>query len=266
MLTNFHTHTTFCDGRNTAEEIIIEAIERGFFSIGFSGHGYTPYDVRYCMTDTEGYIREILRLKEKYGAKIEIYLGIEEDSRNPQSRGDFDYIIGSCHYAAVGNDILPFDSNYEKFERALELFCGDEIEFAQSYYSHFTEYIKSRRPDIIGHFDLITKFEEKGAARFFSNEKYLRIAEKYTKEALRADSIFEVNTGLISRGYRTAPCPDERLLHVILRGGGKLTLSSDSHAKETLSFGFEETRKYLYDIGFRYTYALRGGEWIKDYI
>ena len=86
------------------------------------------------------------------------------------------------------------------------------------------------------------------------------------KEALVADSIFEVNTGLMCRGYRSAPCPDEGLLRIILKSGGRITLSSDSHAKETLAFAFPETKKYLYDIGFRYTYALHGGEWIKDYI
>ena len=57
--TNFHTHTTFCDGKNTAEEVVLSAIEKGFSAIGFSGHGYTPFDLRYCMQDMEGYIKEI---------------------------------------------------------------------------------------------------------------------------------------------------------------------------------------------------------------
>lgn len=53
MLANFHTHSTFCDGKNTPEEIVLAALEKGFVSIGFSSHGYTPYDLRYCMKDTE---------------------------------------------------------------------------------------------------------------------------------------------------------------------------------------------------------------------
>ena len=76
MLSNLHTHSTFCDGRNTPEEIVLAALEKGFSSIGFSGHAYTPFDLRYCMKNTEGYIREIWRLKEKYGKDIQIYLGI----------------------------------------------------------------------------------------------------------------------------------------------------------------------------------------------
>ena len=29
MLSNLHTHTTFCDGKSTAEETVLEAIKKG---------------------------------------------------------------------------------------------------------------------------------------------------------------------------------------------------------------------------------------------
>ena len=90
MVSNLHTHTTFCDGKNTPEEIVLHALERGFVSIGFSGHGYTPYDLRYCMKDTDSYIAEIQRLKNKYKNKIQIYLGIEEDAFAPVKKENFD--------------------------------------------------------------------------------------------------------------------------------------------------------------------------------
>ena len=86
MLANFHTHTVFCDGNNTAEEVVKSAIEKGFSAIGFSGHGYTEFDLRYCMKNTEGYIAEIKWLKEEYKNKIQIYLGIEEDGWNGISK------------------------------------------------------------------------------------------------------------------------------------------------------------------------------------
>ena len=34
MLSNLHQHTTFCDGKSTAEEVVIAALEKGFSSIG----------------------------------------------------------------------------------------------------------------------------------------------------------------------------------------------------------------------------------------
>ena len=66
MLTNYHTHSTFCDGKSTPEEIVKAAIAEGFDAIGFSGHGYTEYDLRYCMRDVAGYITEIVRRREIY--------------------------------------------------------------------------------------------------------------------------------------------------------------------------------------------------------
>ena len=75
MLANYHTHTTFCDGKNTPEEVILSAIEKGFSAIGFSGHSYTPYDLRYCMPDPEAFRKAIPPLKEKYKNQIQVYLG-----------------------------------------------------------------------------------------------------------------------------------------------------------------------------------------------
>lgn len=43
-LKNFHTHTTYCDGKNTAEEMILAAINQGFTALGFSGHSHTSID------------------------------------------------------------------------------------------------------------------------------------------------------------------------------------------------------------------------------
>lgn len=37
MLANFHTHTIFCDGKNTPEEIVLAEIEKRFSALGFSG-------------------------------------------------------------------------------------------------------------------------------------------------------------------------------------------------------------------------------------
>ena len=98
MLANFHTHSTFCDGKNTPEEMVLAAISQGFSALGFSGHGTTDFDLRYCMRDMPGYREEIRRLQEKYAGQIQIFLGIEEDAFAPVDRNAYDYIIGSAHY------------------------------------------------------------------------------------------------------------------------------------------------------------------------
>ena len=35
---NYHTHTTFCDGSDSAEDVVLAAIDKGFSHLGFSGH------------------------------------------------------------------------------------------------------------------------------------------------------------------------------------------------------------------------------------
>ena len=261
MLSNFHTHTVFCDGDNTAEEMVLSAIEKGFDALGFSGHGYTDFDLSYCIKDTEGYMAEINRLKEKYKKDIEIYLGLEEDAYCPCDRSQFDYIIGSCHYAKVQGKHYAIDSGAEYFRTCLELFGGDPVALAENYYGYFVDYILKRKPDIVGHFDLITKFDELGESIFLSNPQYNALAEKYIEKAARSGCIFEVNTGAISRGVRTSPYPAVNLLRVLKRENAPITLSADTHNKDTIDCAFEETRHMLYDLGFRQICSLKGGEW-----
>lgn len=266
MLANYHTHTSFCDGKNTPEEIILFAIEKGFTSIGFSGHGYTPFDLRYCMKDTQGYIEEITRLKNIYGEKIEIYCGAEEDVFSCVDRKKFDYIIGSSHYFNIEEKYYPIDSNYDYFRKCLEVFDYDVIKLAETYYNTFVDYILQRKPDIVGHFDLITKFDEIDTERFLNNNEYLKLAEKCIKKAAASDVIFEINTGAISRGIRKTPYFGEKLLYTLGQNGGKVILSSDSHSVDTLNFGFEEMKHILRDVGFDCVYGLYKGEFIKCFI
>jgi len=266
MLVNLHTHSTFCDGKNTPEEIVKEAIGRGFSAVGFSGHGYTGFDLRYCMQDWEGYLAEIRRLKELYRGQIEIYLGIEEDAFAPVDRSQLDYMIGSSHYVYAGGDYYPIDSGYSYFEKCLEVLGHDPIRLAENYYSTFCRYIHQRKPDIVGHFDLITKFDESNAPLFLGDERYQKVAEKYMAEAAKSGCIFEVNTGAMVRGLRTAPYPAENLLHVLKKEGARLILSSDSHRADSLDAYFEEAKVLLRQVGFRKVCILRNCEFVEDSI
>jgi histidinol-phosphatase (PHP family) len=262
MLANFHTHTVFCDGKSTPEEVVLSAIQKGFSAIGFSGHGYAPYDLKCCMTDTEGYRQEVLRLRDRYRNEIEIYLGVEEDAFYSVDRSRFDYIIGSCHFIRLHDKYYPIDSKYEFFKDCLALFEGDPLRFAEAYYRAFCDYLARRKPDIIGHFDLITKFDELDTSLFLQNPDYQKIAAAYITRAAQSGSIFEVNTGAISRGMRTTPYPSADLLHVLKKLDAPLILSADSHHKDTLDFAFEETKQCLREIGFTKLFTLRQGGFV----
>jgi len=262
MLSNFHTHTVFCDGKNTPEEIVTAALEKGFTSIGFSAHGYTAFDLRYCIKDCEGYIAEVNRLKETYKKEIQIYLGLEEDAFYPADRSKFDYIIGSSHYFHVEDRYYPIDSNYDYFKKCLAVFGYDICRLTDTYYRAFCSYIHARKPDIIGHFDLITKFDELDASLFLQNPAYQKLAAAYTAEAAKSGCLFEVNTGAIARGYRTAAYPDEPLLYILKQCGAGLILASDSHQSGTLDYGFAEAKARLREIGFTKLYTLYNGAFV----
>ncbi len=264
MLTNYHTHTTFCDGKNTPEEVASFAIERGFDALGFSGHAGSPYS-NYGIKNVQEYIFSINELKEKYKQKLQIYLGIEEDMYAPVKRKDYDYIIGSAHYILHNGVYYPLDSSNELLHKCLsECFDNDILKLSEAYYADFCGYISERKPDIIGHFDLITKFDEKNGNLFSGSKKYLDIAKRYIEKAASSGCLFEVNTGAISRGYASTPYPREELLFVLKRCGANIILSSDSHRADTLDFFFDETKHLLRSVGFEYTYILYDGKFMRD--
>ena len=256
MLSNLHTHTTFCDGKSTAEEMVISAIKKGFSSLGFSGHAYTSFELTSCMKDEAGYINEINRLKKLYSDKIEIYLGTEEDAFAPVDRSKYEYIIGSSHFVKLKDKILPLDLKPESMQDCLMAFGGDIEAISESYYSTFRDYLLWRRPDVVGHFDLLTKYDEMGESHFLANPTHDRIAERFIESVAREGMLFEVNTGAIARGYRTAPYPSVNLLRRIKEAGAPITISSDCHNADYLDCHFEETKSMLHDIGFRETVVL----------
>ena len=46
---DYHVHTTFSDGRNSMEEMVLSAVSMGMQKIGFSDHSHTSFDLSYCM-------------------------------------------------------------------------------------------------------------------------------------------------------------------------------------------------------------------------
>ena len=78
---DYHMHTTFCDGRNSAEEMVLAAIGAGMTHIGITTHSYTDFDSSYCIPKERigEYRAAIARLKEAYRDRITILCGVEQD-------------------------------------------------------------------------------------------------------------------------------------------------------------------------------------------
>ena len=241
MTRDLHTHTLYSDGKNTPEEMILAAIERGLDEIGISDHVYTFFDHSYCMRkeEIESYKAEIAALKEKYEGRISVKCGVEYDLYSTASTEGFNYAIGSLHYLKCGETYYPIDCSKEGFlTLAREGFKGDYYALAEAYFSLMSAYAQREDIDIIGHFDLIAKYNEGNALFDETHPRYLAAAKAAADALLAAGKTFEINTGAIARGYRTAPYPAPAIFAYLREKGAKFILSSDAHSPENIAFKF----------------------------
>ncbi len=250
-LSDLHMHTTYCDGKGSAEEMVLSAIAKGYHTVGLSGHSHTPFDTRYCMTEQGEYFAECRRLKEKYADRISVQIGLELEALSEEIPSGLDYLIGSVHYFTAGDRRFDVDGSAEKQALALsEGFGGDLHRLIDNYFGSVVAMVERVRPDVVGHFDLLTKFSEREGRIIDPQDGYYRgAALDALRAVVRISPRLEVNSGAISRGYRTEAYPSDELIRETLREGGRLVLTSDAHAPENIGFAFDATAARLLRLG-----------------
>ena len=289
---SYHVHTQFCDGRSTAEEMVLAAIANGFDSLGFSGHGHVAnadantddillrYDGTTLYTDknknkakvygfstksnselfgmkkenVELYRAEILRLADLYKDKINIFLGIEQDSfgRLEDIPEGAKYVLGSVHYVEKDGAYIAVDYSTDILSQGVDaLFGGDFLAYAEAYYQEVSKVYDKTHCDIVGHIDLLTKFNEQKYLIDETHPRYKNAALSAAESLARKGLIFEINTGAISRGLRTTPYPTEEILRVIREEGGKITYSSDCHNADFIACEFDSSVAPAKRCGFK---------------
>lgn len=240
MKGDLHIHTTFSDGKNTPEEMVLSAIEKGFDYLGFSDHAPMDFDDGCAMKAEKlpEYAAEILRLKEKYKDQITLYLGLEMDSLSFEPGIPLDYRIGSVHYLEMEDGHhVSIDWTAEKLKAGADTYFGGDIyALIEAYYEKVSTIVQDTGADIIGHFDLITKFQEQTPLFDETHPRYIAAWKKAVDAILPHCQLFEINSGAISRGLRTTPYPAPAIRQYILEKGGRLIQNSDSHRTETLGF------------------------------
>ena len=261
---NFHTHTSYCDGANTVEDMVRAAISKGFQALGFSGHSNLFFDDSYSMTEagTIQYAAEVEAAKERYEDQIALFLGVEDDLHGHRPQFERDYTIGAAHCIRIGDYYSSVD-DVESIvvEDTKRFFGGDYYRYCAAYYEGLAQVQTITHCDFIAHFDLVTKFNE--GNRFFDEEdpRYLRPALETLEYLCRMGSSFEINTGAMSGGYRTVPYPSERLLRRVRELGGSIVISSDSHSVHTLDAFFPEAIALAKRCGFRTSRILTKNGW-----
>lgn len=266
MKCNFHTHTNYCDGKDSPEELVKAALQKGFFALGFSSHSYTDMDKSFAMSasQAQNYRAEIAALKEKYRGKIELYCGIEQDYFSDEPTDCYDYVIGSVHYVLKNGEFIAVDDTAEIVKNAVDrLYGGDFDALAEDYFALVAKVAEKTGADIIGHFDLVSKYSEKNG--YGETPRFLVAAERAVKALIPCGLPFEINTGAMARGVRSVPYPSPEILKIIKKHGGEIMLSSDCHDKNYLDFAFDKAAALARETGFTRAACIKNGrtEYIK---
>lgn len=265
ILSNCHTHTNYCDGKATAEQMILSAIDKGFSSIGISSHSPMSGGCDWTMKKEKvnSYIEEINALKEKYKDSIQVYCGIELDNYFTDIDIDkFDYAIGSVHQYRSNEKIYDVDYTAQMLQELTdENFNGNWNKMAEWYFEAVADFVIENDVDVVGHFDLITKFNERYDLFSINDTEYKNAALKSIDRILEAksDIIFEINTGAMSRYGNKFPYPSVFIIEHLHKRNARITITGDSHNTETIDFGYNTAIELCKECGYTKSYILYNG-------
>lgn len=248
---NYHTHSNWCDGRDTPEAMALAAIEKGFDTLGFSSHAMLPaheLDWTLSAATIRDYVASIRELAKSLAPRIRILCGVEADyveggSTPDRSNYDFnlDYIIGSVHNVRAEDGAVVF---VDKTPQALaegirDHFGGSAERFVRAYFKQERDMIARFDFDVVGHPDLVRKFNQKHPYFDESAPWYLEELRLTADAIAQSGKKTEVNTGAISRGWLDDAYPSAAFRALLRERGVKFILSSDAHAADALDCAFD---------------------------
>jgi histidinol-phosphatase (PHP family) len=252
-LTNFHAHSIFDDGSESCKAMVEAAISKGCVVFGISGHAPMDFATDWCMTRENEplFIDEMRCLKEKYAGRLTLFTGVERDYYAPEPPDAYDYVIGSVHYINKDGAMLSVDdTEAAQIEAVRRFFGGDFYAYTRAYYETIADIVQKTAPDFIGHFDLVTKFNEGGKLFDETDPRYLNPALEALTSITETHKLFEINTGAMYRVGRTVPYPSPNLLKALRARGGEIILSSDSHDGASIGYKFDEMAELAKSCGF----------------
>lgn len=254
---DFHTHTQFSDGCHSIAEMAEEAISREMYAIGFSDHAPMEFEKNYA--DRQAWLSDrtdaICALKKEYEGRLEIFAGLELDVNTDIDLTGLDYVIEGNHFLHVDGEYLPTDWSFDRIRDAADKhFGGDIFKYFDRYFEEMCR-VGDRGPVVVGHFDVVAKYNEGGCMFDENDPRYLSAALSCVEVLAKKDVVFEINTGNIFRGLRTKPFPSIPILKRMHELGCDVILGGDSHCKEALCGSFADAMEYISLAG--YTSALK---------
>ena len=269
MLTNYHSHSHYCDGKGTLEQQVQGAIAQGLRAFGFSSHCPVPFENKWSMKAERlvDYLAETKALKEQYEGQIELYMGLEVDflpeTLGPKNFPMLDYCVGSVHYVGLNQFGQPWEidgSSVEFLECLDALYGGDIRVVIQKYYSIIRQMIETDPPQIMGHLDKI-KMHNAARALFDESESWYEAEVEHTLQTIAASGIIvEINTrGNYKRDLDLYPSPwiIKRMKELQI----PICINSDSHRPEEITASFPLAYQRAQAAGYEEVRVLLGGKW-----
>lgn len=262
LKTNYHTHSLFCDGKGSPEEIVQAAIKADFNILGFSSHSMFPFagDCHIPYHQHQDYVNAVRSAAEKYKDKITVLCGFEAEyiplfadstltnykSLNP------DYLIGSVHYIFTENGHLGVDYKADELKIMIDdYYKGDAKKMVQDYFLMERKMLEKGDFTIIGHPDLV-RLNNNKLGMFDENDSWYRSEITATADAIKkAGVIAEINTGAIARGRMTDIYPSAEFLELLFQRGVPVTINSDCHNPDFLDCAFDKALQAAVKAGYK---------------
>ncbi len=252
---NYHTHMYLCrHASGTVEDYVLEAIDKGFDSIGFSEHA--PWDElinrseRMYKSDYPLYLRQLHEVREEYRRRIDVFIGLEvEFFQNRTSfyekyQKELDYMILGQHYLEIDNNLYS-------------AFHINNVEEMQIYKETVIEAMETNYFRIIAHPDLFL-FHQKELT-----QEMLDIAEEIVLAAKKNNVLLEVNANGIRKGIITVNdevlyrYPRKEFFQLAAKHNAQCIISSDAHQVELLyDEAIENSVKFSKRLGLKVVEAL----------
>lgn len=279
MITNYHTHTVFCDGQFEPVCYADEAIRQGMSSLGFSAHAPVSFPTGWTINPERlgVYHSEIHRLKREYAGRLDIHCGLEADFFSdilPEVQAlysgySWDYIIGSVHFIGVrpNGQRWCIDGSHEEFLNGWrELMDCDPLRPIEQYFEITREMVRRMKPDIIGHVDKIKIQHRPDCIAPDTHPFFHRQLMATLEEIAATDCIVEVSTRGIQKGHTPDYFPGRRAVAEMQKMGIPVTISSDAHTPSALTFGYDRAETMLRECGYRSVMMLKDGRWVESAI
>ena len=261
MFADYHVHTAFSDDSvYPMEDVIRDAVRMGMEEICITDH--VDYGIKedwdcgkeilyrngepLANVDYPRYMEKLKELQRLYGDQIQIRTGMEfgvQMHTIPQfdtlfKRYPFDFIILSIHQVE--------DKEFwtQDFQRG-----RSQKGYNERYYQEMLDVVKAYKEySVLGHVDLIVRYDEQGIYPFEKVEPMIR---EIFQVAIADGKGIELNTSYHRYGLKDTT-PSVKILELYRELGGEIvTLGSDSHKPEHLGAYIREGKEVLKSLGFK---------------